>query len=111
MKLEAIKKSIAQSEALLAAKRAELSGVEYELAYNKTVVAVYEKIKEAPGSKGMTKRDLNNYLRAFRSLSDSRKDELLHTLEDAGLIKLAEFENISGRGRKRLAWLATEKEA
>ena len=111
MNLETIKKEIARSEALLAAKRAELKGVEDELAYNKAVVAIYEKIKEAPKSKGMTKRDLTNYSRAFKALSEPRKDKALATLEDAGLIQLEEIKTPGGRGRKRLAWTATKKEA
>jgi hypothetical protein len=60
------------------------------------------------GAKGRTERDLCKYVRSFNGLEPRQRRAVLDALTTCGAVALVESAGQSGRGRKRLAWVAIE---
>ena len=68
---------------------------------------VYAQIRKG-GPKGRTMAELSRNLRSFDELTMRQREEVLRALEGSERIVQMEIRSTSGRGRKRLAWVATE---
>ena len=51
------------------------------------------------GAKGIEKKNLMNYCRAFAALSKDKRDELIHQLEEDEITKLVQVKQISGQSK------------
>lgn len=68
---------------------------------------VYAQIQKG-GPKGRTMAELSRNLRTFDEMSMRQREEILRALEGSERIVQMEIKPLGGRGRKRLAWVATE---
>lgn len=62
------------------------------------------------GSNGMTERDLSRASTRFARVPQRQQVEILNSLQFLGEICRVEIPTISGRGRKRVAWIAVSPE-
>lgn len=69
---------------------------------------VLEAIRKA-GEEGLTERQINQRCRRFRGIDMRGKTNLLNTLAYTGDVVRVEFPSTSGRGGKRVAWIAADK--
>lgn len=63
------------------------------------------------GAKGRTERDLCHYLRAYKGLDMRQRKSVMDALLAEGTVALIEAAGPSGRGRKRVAWVAVEPDS
>lgn len=69
---------------------------------------VFEAIRKS-GEDGLTERQINQRCRRFRSIDMRGKTNVLNTLAFTGDVARVEFPSTSGRGGKRVAWIAADK--
>ena len=62
------------------------------------------------GSKGMTFAEISRSSLRFRGIPKRQQQELMQSLEFLGQVKYVEIKSISGRGKPRQVWVATEDE-
>jgi len=62
-------------------------------------------------SKGMTVAEISRSSLRFRGMTQRQQIELLNSLEFLGQAKFVEFKSLSGRGKPRKVWVATEDES
>lgn len=78
---------------------------EFEHVTNQVLAA----IRARPAiDRGMTEREINQVCRKFRALDQRGKLNVLNTLAFTGDIQRVEFTTASGRGGKRVAWIAAD---
>lgn len=65
----------------------------------------------AAGERGLTERELNAYSRKFRAVDKRQKINVLDTLAYTGDAARCELPPLSGRGKSRIAWVATGESA
>jgi hypothetical protein len=63
----------------------------------------------AAGPKGLTPRELEKKLAAFDALKPREQQDILAALHNSGLVELQTSAGPSGRGRKRVAWVAVQE--
>lgn len=61
------------------------------------------------GQDGLTEREINQRCRKFRGIDMRGKTNVLNTLSFTGDVVRCEFPPASGRGGKRIAWIAADK--
>lgn len=60
------------------------------------------------GAPGITERDLSKYCRRFAASTPVQRDQVLEALKRENLAQQVSISSQSGRGRKRVAWIAEE---
>lgn len=60
------------------------------------------------GTAGRTEADLSKYCRQFRALEPRQQDSVMDSLKRREAVQLVQYKPQSGRGRSRMAWVASE---
>lgn len=71
--------------------------------------ACLERLRRA-GAKGLTPRELEKKLAAFDALKPREQQDILAALHNSGLAEIQTSAGPSGRGRKRVAWVAVQED-
>lgn len=66
---------------------------------------------QGAGKRGLTARELERKSAAFNALKPKDQQDVLGALHSSGLVAIETSSGPSGRGRKRMAWVAVEDEA
>jgi hypothetical protein len=66
------------------------------------------RVVKSAGTAGRTEAELSRYCRQFRALEPRQQDSVMDSLKRRESVSLVQYKTQSGRGRKRMAWVAVE---
>lgn len=66
------------------------------------------RVLRAAGPVGRTESELTKYSRVFRALEPRQQDSIMDALKRREDVQLVQYKPLSGRGKSRMAWVATE---